>query len=320
MAIKAECDRCGAQEPAPEQIRVLPGWRVLPKAWERVIIQAETEGVQGERKELCPACVAALRLFFEGDGAVPGLLEPATLDAVVRPEDAGRALWPVPDAEPEPQGCIAHGGPDCICLTDVEVEQQKWHPDTPHDFVGDEDTCTVVRACPVTWGEFRAWKKSAVPVPVPLWGTSPEPEPEHEMAPEEEDEGREHEHDFGPGNMARCACGSMYSDVLARTEALNGPVSFAGADPAAPFGQRIPVGSKTAPCPEGGRGLCAGVYTRGALHQHMQTEHGIKLSSGSDGCPFCPEICTISLLGSHIAQQHPGDWQAWVDSRGGEKG
>ncbi|UTN91893.1 hypothetical protein SEA_STUFF_62 [Streptomyces phage Stuff] len=85
--IKAECDRCGKQKETDggERVRVMlpqPFGAYLPKlpaGWERVVIPAADEAVQGERKELCPECVNALRQFFEGDGKVPGLLEPESL-------------------------------------------------------------------------------------------------------------------------------------------------------------------------------------------------------------------------------------------------
>lgn len=230
--MKSECDRCGKQEETPNCGAAVSmfGPR-LPEGWRRVLLPQEMAEVQGERKELCPACLAALRQFFEGDGAVPGLLEPETLDAV-DPEQAGRDMWPEPDAE------------------------------------GLE-----------------------------------EPEPE---------EG-EHEHDFDRLHGI-CRCGSTYGDVMRRTAELNGQ-TFVGVDPAAPFGQRIPVGSKTAPCPNADEGRCPGVYTRGALHQHMEAVHGVRVSAESDACPFCPEIMKSGRLGQHIARQHPGHWQAWVDEQ-----
>jgi hypothetical protein len=115
--IKAECDRCGTQAEtrgnASAKISVMlppPFTAVLPKlpeGWRRVELPADDERVQGERKELCEGCVNALRRFFEGDGAVPGLLEPETLDAVAEEfRDAVQA---------ERRGCVGHGGPDCVC-------------------------------------------------------------------------------------------------------------------------------------------------------------------------------------------------------------
>ncbi|AXH49452.1 hypothetical protein SEA_CROSBY_64 [Streptomyces phage Crosby] len=92
--IKAECDRCGKQAEtrgnASAKISVMlppPFTAVLPKlpeGWRRVELPADDERVQGERKELCEGCVNALRQFFEGDGAVPGLLEPESLPELMQ--------------------------------------------------------------------------------------------------------------------------------------------------------------------------------------------------------------------------------------------
>lgn len=79
--IKAECDRCGKQQETDGLAVALPmiARPRLPEGWKRLVIPAEDEAVQGERKELCPECVNALRAFFTGDGKVPGLLEPESL-------------------------------------------------------------------------------------------------------------------------------------------------------------------------------------------------------------------------------------------------
>ncbi|UTN93069.1 hypothetical protein SEA_MARKY_66 [Streptomyces phage Marky] len=103
--IKAECDRCGSQEPTPDTGGKLTlGLQVktpLPEDWREVIIPSTiSDAIRATRKQICPSCCVALEAFFEGDGAVPGLLSVETLEAV----EAAR-----------PDGCIAHGGPDCIC-------------------------------------------------------------------------------------------------------------------------------------------------------------------------------------------------------------
>lgn len=108
--IKAECDRCGKQEQTPgSQVSIFgPMSKTkLPDGWRRVGIPEPDPAVQGDVKELCPRCLDALRKFFEGDGAVPGLLESETLNGV---EDVFRDA-----VRAGRNGCIAHGGPDCIC-------------------------------------------------------------------------------------------------------------------------------------------------------------------------------------------------------------
>lgn len=188
--IKAECDRCGKQaETLNGTVKMAVGLlsRVevpLPKDWRRVEVPALEPEEVAERKELCPGCVNALRAFFEGDGAVPGLLEPETLKA----------------------------------LQDMPV-----HPEAQ------------------------------------------DPRP----------------------------------NLTARAERV--------------ASGNIPVGTTTAPCPNAGDGLCDGRYRRGELHEHMLTEHGVRVSKRSVQCPYCVEIQPRSNVGAHIASAHPGDWQAWND-------
>lgn len=112
--IMAKCDRCGTEEEtsgrAVEMV-INPLLRKtetrLPAGWHRVAEPVDDERIEWPRRELCPACVTALRKFFEGDGAVPGLLSVETLDEKAEEfRDAVRA---------QRRGCIAHGGPDCVC-------------------------------------------------------------------------------------------------------------------------------------------------------------------------------------------------------------
>lgn len=232
MAIKAQCDRCGAL--AEVIAREGRGGVQIPEDWREVKMRHPSDtAVVHQVRQLCPRCVTAFAQFFDGDGAVDGLLEKAS-------------------------------------LTPVDEEHEGWA------------------------------------------GHLAPPEPEEE-----------HEHDFDRLH-GLCRCGSSYGDVMARTAALNGEVDdrdgvdvlrFAGVDPAAPFGGRIPVGQKTATCPAVDAKTCLGVYTRGELHQHMEREHGVAVAPDSDGCPFCGNIMKKSAVGAHIAQEHPGDWQAWSDEK-----
>jgi hypothetical protein len=65
-------------------------------------------------------------------------------------------------------------------------------------------------------------------------------------------------------------------------------------------------------------GDCPGIYRRGMFAEHMERWHGITLAERSKPCPYCAEISQgIMQLGQHIAKEHPGDWQAWID--GGQK-
>ncbi|AWY07546.1 hypothetical protein SEA_LAZERLEMON_63 [Streptomyces phage LazerLemon] len=320
--IKAECDRCGKQKETEgaERVRiVLPQpfgayMPRLPEGWRRVALPAEDEAVQGERKELCAECVNALRKFFEGDGAVPGLLEPETLDdvdadlctcpqpqvprppcplhesveikqnTIMRPECLAGQHETDPAGDPEdpacrycgtlpdrPQGCIAHGGPDCIC--GPEEMRQLYHPERPHDFVGDEDTCTISRDCPVTWGEFTAWRKQNEPERV------------------KRDDRTRHCTCAGVG-FGTEDCAVHHPDGLEKGTHLKCFRNDSG---------------DTA-------GECPGIYRRGMFAEHMERWHGLKVAPETKPCPYCTHTERyITELGPHIAKEHPGDWQAWID-------
>lgn len=110
MATMIKCDRCGAEEETkgtgvvqggPGILAGVPAFRktALPDDWRRVPMP-QRDGSAWD-KELCPPCVNALYAFMEGDGAVPGLLEPVTLEEI--------------QAATTERGCVAHGGPDCTC-------------------------------------------------------------------------------------------------------------------------------------------------------------------------------------------------------------
>lgn len=139
--IKAQCDRCGKQaETSGSVVGLTIGimqtrQTKLPQGWHRVPEPVDDERIEWPRRELCPECVEALRDFFRGDGAVAGLLSPETIASV---EERAGCTCPKPE-EPRPpcplhevgmddveavfrdairaerRGCIAHGGPDCIC-------------------------------------------------------------------------------------------------------------------------------------------------------------------------------------------------------------
>lgn len=59
---------------------------------------------------------------------------------------------------------------------------------------------------------------------------------------------------------------------------------------------------------------CPGIYRRGMFAEHMSRWHGVKMEDRAKPCPFCATIESgIMKLGQHIAADHPGDWQAWID-------
>lgn len=230
----------------------------LPSGWKRVVIPADNPEVQGEIKELCTECVNALREFIRG----PVL----KLSGAVTVE-------PVEDLPPI--GCTAHGGPDCICTPDDM--QRMYHPDDTHEFVGDEDTCTSAKDCPVTWGEFNQWRKK-------------DPRPNL----------TERARKLAAGK--RCTCAGA---------------GFGTEDCAAHHPDGVEKGTHLA-CQDPRDGRCPGIYRRGLFREHMERWHGIKVSERSKPCPYCAEIADgIMKLGQHIARDHPGDWQAWID--GGQK-
>lgn len=119
--IKAECDRCGAQvQTERAAVKVAAGLLTrieipIPEGWQRVAFPLPDAKPEEQRKELCPKCVNALLGFLEGDGKVPGLLEPETLAEV----EAG-CTCPQPE-EPRPP-CTVHAsmGPDGIVVEAIE--------------------------------------------------------------------------------------------------------------------------------------------------------------------------------------------------------
>lgn len=238
MATMIKCDRCGTEEETkgttvaapPLMAAVVPAFRetALPDGWRRPTLP-QRDG-SAWKKDLCPGCVNALWLFMEGDGAVPGLLEPETLDAKAEEfRDAVRA---------ERRGCIAHGGPDCVC-----------EPEDPRPNL-------TARAERIARGDLGQ----------------------------------------------RCTCAG---------------VGFGTEDcvPHHPDGLEKGTHLK---CFQDSEGECPGIYRRGLFREHMERWHGIKVAERSKPCPYCAEITSgVMELGPHIAREHPGDWQAWID--GGQK-
>lgn len=340
--ILVKCDRCGAEEETGDVTAGVPGGTlpgvfrkvVLPDAWQRAKVPAE-DGSAWE-KHLCPKCVNALRQFFQGDGAVDGLLSPSMLaraeetehthnfdrlhglcrcgstyqdvldrhplreaglnaipaqgsgaaavdrvmnEAVTDPGQLGQALWPDPerfascpfcpgvskhtdlnehirlqheDRWPEwaelagvdkrPQGCIAHGGPDCIC-DDQDGYTGQMEDSRPN---------LTARAELISSGK-------------------------------------------------RCTCAG---------------VGFGTEDCTMHHPDGVQAGTHL-PCTYGqNAGECPGIFRRGLFHEHMGRWHGIKVHPSSEPCPYCSDIHPGSRLGEHIAKDHPGEWSAWEAKRG----
>ena len=169
MATLIKCDACGTAEETsgtmiPTPVVGLPFLRPeLPDGWRRVSVPMPDGSAW--TKEICPA---DLRRLWDLFGVTPDEPTQAEID-----ED-----------EAEPTVCVAcehkpedHEGSGpcarCACvLSPVECLDPQWadlvaklatqhHVGRGHDFVGDEDTCVADPHCPVTWGEFQAWRKGA---------------------------------------------------------------------------------------------------------------------------------------------------------------
>lgn len=189
--IKAECDRCGKQEEtsgrAVEMVinPLLRRTEVrLPQLWHYVAEPVDDEAVEWPRRALCPECVNALRQFFQGDGAVPGLLSMEVLEVVERTG----CLCPKP-VEPTPP-CPVHTGPpeldhdtpECpFCplpgyqLTNEHVREE--HPDRWDEWAElegvDPRPNLTERARKITAGEMRVSEASQM-IPVgQTWAVCP---------------------------------------------------------------------------------------------------------------------------------------------------
>ncbi|WIC89213.1 hypothetical protein SEA_BOGOTA_63 [Streptomyces phage Bogota] len=242
--IKAECDRCGTQKETDGLTLAIPmlARPGLPEGWRRVVIPAADEAVQGERKELCERCVNALRQFFEGDGAVPGLLEPESLERVtVHLEETGE-----PGAE---YRVTAIDG--CTCPQPEEPRP----PCSLH-----ERPNLTARAEKIATG--------------------------------------------GNGvRSERCTCSG---------------VGFGTEDCVPHHPDGLEKGTHLKCFQDAGEGECPGIYRRGMFAEHMSRWHRVPVAEKSKPCPYCATIASgIMELGPHIAAEHPGDWQAWID--GGQK-
>lgn len=283
--IKAECDRCGKQE------TVIGGERMkimlpapfgayaprLPANWKRVGIPADEEGIQGERKELCAECVNALRAFFEGDGAVPGLLEPENLPRV-----------------------LEHDTPECPYCPRPGYQLTREHLQECHPKQRVERECN----CP---------QPQAARPPCPV----------HEVPQAPCADGK---HNMPAGSDACIRCGRTWAEFVAEsgedsrpnlTERARKIVS--GEMRVSEAAELIPVGQTWMVCPAPPAGVgygCEGRYERGKLREHMEDEHGVKVAEGSDQCLFCKHIGPVASLGSHVAAEHPGDWERWRSGGG----
>jgi hypothetical protein len=124
--IKAECDRCGAQnqtDGVAMTIGPFSSTKVrLPKGWYETPVppgEDHNEAVELTRVQLCKACVKALREFLMAgsepialDQLVDSLL---TIKHVTPLERLKATSVPLARCPISPGGCVAHGGPDCAC-------------------------------------------------------------------------------------------------------------------------------------------------------------------------------------------------------------
>lgn len=287
------CDRCGAEvteeKPKGTGVFSFAAGGPLPREWRRVAFPEPDGSAWG--RELCPSCVNALRMFLEGDGAVPGLLE---ADALAMAE---RCSCPKPQAPVPP--CPVHAA-------DPEDEPEPQHEKAPEEDDGGRehehmfDRMHGLCRCGSTYEDVLARTKALNAPPVlehdtpecpycPLRGFQYTAMHIREVHPDLW-EGWCDDQDPRPNLTARAA------------KLASG---------------NIRVGSMTAPCPEGD-GRCSGLYERGQLHEHMSRCHGIIVARKTRQCPYCTDLYDyMTQLGPHIAKEHPGEWQAWID--GGQK-
>lgn len=221
--LKSECDRCGSSAP----VQVEKGFvaRVpLPEGWQLVVIRPREEAVEGLKAELCERCVNALKAFFAGAGL-----------------DAG---------DDEPEGCIAHGGPDCIC-DDRDDYTGQLEPalelEHEHDFETVDGRCI----CGSTYDDVMARTESA----------------NLRMRVEGQEERCARGQHLVASESPQCpACG-----VTAPGPTVGGPVTRPGA-----VASVIPLPfADWQKCPRGAEGKCMGWYARGALDDHMAGSHGV---------------------------------------------
>jgi hypothetical protein len=265
--IKSECDRCGATARVKgARVTLTQGSETavydrvkLPEGWWRMPVPPPVVAFDGCR-ELCPKCVNALALFFTGDGAVAGLLEPESLahaEAEYRLGTGAAAMEPegctCPQPVPETPPCPIHdlpplGEPDaepehehehnfdrlhglCRCgSTYQDVLDRTAALNGPPELEHDTPECPF---CPL-----RGFQYTAIHV--------------REVHPERWDEfcGRK---DPRPNLTAR-------AEVLSSREATE----------AIRLGEK---GGQLVPCP-GNAGKCSGSYERGKFVEHMRDAHG----------------------------------------------
>lgn len=86
-------------------------------------------------------------LDIEADTPVEAALKAHALMAGPPTEDHMMEVW----------GELGYG--TVIDLRDAGVDNGPLIPPHIHNFVGDEDTCNVYRACPLTWGQWLAHQR-----------------------------------------------------------------------------------------------------------------------------------------------------------------
>lgn len=266
--IKAECDRCKTQLPAPDDrfpsglVNNVP----LPDGWRRVFMPyPDAMNVQAEERwELCEKCVNDLRTFLDTDPA--GLL-PLAVSGVER------------------TGCIAHGGPDCVCTKTDEAarkpvdvtkyEDSRWpwavvetHPTPDREHVS-------VRCAEHGWSTARSFRGS-------------------EMNP------------TTVGNWIEEAM-SIHMDTTYHATPRDGTANVLACTLYEPGGE------------------CVGHYDRGKFPEHARRYHpaasGPKktdMANGGTPCPFCSGSYVSAKIGQHVAAKHPGKWQEWADAQAAE--
>jgi hypothetical protein len=311
--IKAECDRCGTQQDAPDTSgRLTLGMRVetpLPVDWREVKMRDPfDDAVIGRLWQLCGGCVNAFLSFFENDGAVPGLLEPVTLEALQgamgRPEGRIGQLEPVetpPErkAEPCPDGQHHTADPAltgaCVRCGWTWAETLARAVDPAETDAAPATVDRVVREAVTDPGQLGA----------AMW---PDPRPEGG-----EDAGTASAmwdgEDVTPNLTARARL------IASGKRCVCAGAGFGTED--CPMHNPDGVAKGThLPCQQDqGKGECPGIFRRGLFHEHMERWHGVPVHRDSEPCPICPDILPGGRLGEHIANMHPGDWQAWENKR-----
>ncbi len=278
--IKAQCDRCGKQaETSGSVVGLTIGimqtrQTKLPQGWHRVPEPVDDERIEWPRRELCPECVEALRDFFRGDGAVAGLLSPETIASADECPECG-----------DTGAC--NGGP-CPLSHAVEVEQaggpSRVAAEAPHAETPDE-----------------------APLLCPRCGT--------DISDYDDDDFVYRTGDERPYCSGECVVAAHRAalKIAAGELCVCAGVGFGTEDCPAHHPNGVAEGTHL-PCQLNENGDCPGIFRRGMFPEHMERWHKVKVSERSKPCPYCPAFFDgIMLTGQHIAKEHPGDWQAWID-------